>query len=57
MPDLTVKIYEKFELSSQYNPEKLMDIYKESILEEFREYSHIQYNALKTARDRVSCGE
>ena len=26
-----------------------MDIYKESILEEFREYSHIQYNALKTA--------
>lgn len=48
--NLTVKIYEKFELSSQYNPEKLMDIYKESILEEFREYSHIQYNALKTAR-------
>ena len=28
--NLTVKIYEKFELSSQYNPEKLMDIYKES---------------------------
>lgn len=52
VPDanLTVKIYEKFELSSQYNPEKLIDIYKESILEEFREYSHIQYNALKTAR-------
>ena len=25
--NLTVKIYEKFELSSQYNPEKLMDIY------------------------------
>ena len=48
--NLTVKIYEKFELSSQYNPENLMDIYKESILEEFREYSHIQYNALKTAR-------
>ena len=48
--NLTVKIYEKFELSSQYNPEKLMDIYKESILEEFREYSHIQFNALKTAR-------
>lgn len=45
-----MKIYEKFELSSQYNPEKLMDIYKESILEEFREYSHIQYNALKTAK-------
>ena len=48
--NLTVKIYEKFELSSQYNPEKLMDIYKDSILEEFREYSHIQYNALKTAK-------
>ena len=47
--NLTVKIYEKFELSSQYNPEKMMDIYKERILEEFREYRHIQYNALKKA--------
>ena len=48
--NLTVKIYEKFELSSQYNPEKLMDIYKESILRNSGEYSHIQYNALKTAK-------
>ena len=54
--NLTVKIYEKFELSSQYNPEKLMDIYKDSILEEFREYSHIQYNALKTAKIEYPSG-
>jgi len=47
--NLTVKIYERFDLSAQYNPEKLMDIYRESILAELREYSHIEYNAFKTA--------
>ena len=47
--NMTVKIYEKFELSSQYTPEKLMDIYKNCILEELREYSHVEYNMFKTA--------
>ncbi len=47
--ELTVKIYERFELSSQYTPEKLMDIYRDSILEELRDYSHIEYMAFKTA--------
>lgn len=46
---MTIKIYESFELSSQYNPEKLMDIYKESILEELKQYSRIEYNVLRTA--------
>ncbi|MCD7835395.1 MAG: PolC-type DNA polymerase III [Lachnospiraceae bacterium] len=46
---MLVKIYEKFELSNQYNPEKLMDIYRDSILTELKEYSHIEYNAFKTA--------
>ena len=47
--NLTVKIYERFELSSQYTPEKLMDIYRESILAELKDYSHIEYTAFKTA--------
>jgi DNA polymerase-3 subunit alpha (Gram-positive type) len=47
--NIFVKIYEKFELSGQYNPEKLMDIYRDSILLELKEYSHIEYNAFRTA--------
>ncbi|MCR5755814.1 MAG: PolC-type DNA polymerase III [Acetatifactor sp.] len=47
--NMSVKVFEHFELSAQYNPEKLMDIYRESILAELREYSHIEYNAFKTA--------
>ncbi|MBE5884218.1 MAG: PolC-type DNA polymerase III [Lachnospiraceae bacterium] len=47
--NMTVKIFERFELSSQYNPEKLMDIYRESILAELKEYSHIEYMAFKGA--------
>jgi len=46
---LTVKIYEKYRLSSQYNPEKLMNTYKDSILMELREYDHIEYNTFKNA--------
>ncbi|MCM1090618.1 MAG: PolC-type DNA polymerase III [Muribaculum sp.] len=46
---LTVKIYERFALSSQYNPEKFMAIYRESILLELRDYNHIEYNAFKNA--------
>ncbi len=48
--NMTIKIYERFALSSQYNPEKLIDIYRDSILAELREYSHIEYNAFKTAK-------
>ncbi len=47
--NLTVKIYERFELSSQYTPEKLMAVYRESILSELKDYSHIEYNAFRTA--------
>ena len=46
---LTVRILERFELSSQYTPENLMEVYGESILAELREYSHIEYNAFRTA--------
>ncbi len=47
--NLAVKIQERFELSSQYTPENLMDVYRDSILEELRDYSHIEYNAFKQA--------
>lgn len=50
-PNITmqVKIYERFQLSAQYNPEKLMDAYRDSILAELKEYSHVEYNAFKNA--------
>ncbi len=47
---LTIKIYERFALSQQYNPQKLMDIYYESILAELSQYSHIEYNGFKNAK-------
>ncbi len=47
--NMVVKIYERFNLSSQYTPEKLMDVYRDSILEELREFNHIDYNSFKSA--------
>ena len=44
-----VKLYEKFKLSGQYTPEKLMDVYKDSILLELRNYSPVEYNVFKGA--------
>ncbi|MBD5458731.1 MAG: PHP domain-containing protein, partial [Lachnospiraceae bacterium] len=46
---MVIRIYEKFHLSSQYTLEKLMDIYRESILLELRDYSPIEYNLFKNA--------
>ena len=46
---MSITIHERFELSSQYTPENLMRLYEESILEELKQYSHIEYNALRTA--------
>ena len=47
--NMTVKIYEKFELSAQYTPEKLMDVYKESILLELKEAEHMMYTMFRQA--------
>ncbi|MBP5197651.1 MAG: PolC-type DNA polymerase III, partial [Lachnospiraceae bacterium] len=44
-----IKIYEKFELSDQYNPQKLMKAYKDSVVAEFKNFSHILYNAYRSA--------
>lgn len=46
---MTIRIYERYSLSTQYNPEKLMNIYRDSILLELREYSPIVYNLFKNA--------
>jgi DNA polymerase-3 subunit alpha (Gram-positive type) len=46
---VTVKIYEKYNLSAQYNPEKLMTIYYDSILEELKNYSLLEYNLFRLA--------
>ena len=39
--DITIKIYEKFSLSAQYTPENLLDLYRESIELELRDYDHM----------------
>ncbi|MBO5031736.1 MAG: PolC-type DNA polymerase III [Lachnospiraceae bacterium] len=46
---ITIKIYEKFILSEQYNPEKLMDVYKDSILIELKECEHMLYTMFRQA--------
>ena len=50
---ITVKIYERFLLSSQYTLQNLLDVYGESIEEEFKEYDHILYNAFKNAKSEL----
>ena len=47
--NVTVKLYERFRLSEQYTPRKLMDLYKESILLELRDHSPIEYSIFKGA--------
>ncbi len=46
---LTVKIIEKFRLSGQYTPQKLLKIYRESLLLELKNYSIIEYNMFRKA--------
>ena len=47
--NVVVKLYERFRLSEQYTPEKLMNAYRESILLELKGYSPIEYNLFKGA--------
>ena len=46
---IIIKIYEHFVLSEQYTPEKLMDVYKESILLELKECEHMLYTMFRQA--------
>ena len=47
---MQVKVIEKYHLSEQYTPETLLDLYKDSILEELKNYSLMEYNLLRTAK-------
>ena len=46
---MTVKFYEKYHLSSQYNPQKLMEVYRDSILLELKNFSHVEYTMFRSA--------
>ena len=47
--DMVVKIFESYQLSEQYTPETLLDVYKDSILDELKQFSVLEYNLLRTA--------
>ena len=44
---LAIKIMEKYRLSGQYTPEKLMAVYRDSLLLELKNYSIIEYNIFR----------
>ena len=46
---IQVKIIEFYELSEQYTPKSLIEVYKDSILDELNAYSVLEYNLLRTA--------
>ena len=46
---IQVKIIESYELSEQYTPKSLIEVYKDSILDELNAYSVLEYNLLWTA--------
>ncbi|MDO5349360.1 MAG: PolC-type DNA polymerase III [Lachnospiraceae bacterium] len=46
---LTIKFQEKYRLSGQYTPEKLLEMYKDSIALELKHYSIIEYTMFKKA--------
>ncbi|MBR4669754.1 MAG: PolC-type DNA polymerase III [Butyrivibrio sp.] len=47
--DLNVKIYEKFSLSAQYTPKNLLELYKDSIELELKDYDHMEYSLFRSA--------
>ena len=48
--EVEVKILERYELSGQYTPEKLLELYKDSILYELKHYSILEYNLFRGAK-------
>ena len=46
---IQVKIIESYELSEQYTPKSLIEVYKDSILDELNAYSVLEYTLLRTA--------
>ena len=47
---VAVKIQERYRLSDQYTPEKLLNVYKESLLLELKNYSIIEYTMFRKAQ-------
>ena len=47
--NITIKIQEKFRLSGRYDPEKLLEAYRESILLELKACSPVEYSIFKNA--------
>ena len=47
--NVEVRIIEKFNLSAQYNPEKIYEMYRDSMLEEIYKNSSLLYGVLKRA--------
>ncbi|WP_097005996.1 PolC-type DNA polymerase III [Lacrimispora amygdalina] len=47
---ISIKIIERFRLSGQYTPQKLLKIYRESLLAELKNYSIIEYNMFRKAQ-------
>ena len=48
--EVEVKILERYELSGQYTPEKLLELYRDSILYELKHYSILEYNLFRGAK-------
>ncbi|MBO5373307.1 MAG: PolC-type DNA polymerase III [Lachnospiraceae bacterium] len=55
--DMEIHIIEKYQLSSQYDAQKLMELYKESISEELRVYSLVLYNIFRSAKMEFEDGK
>ena len=51
---MTIKILEKYHLSGQYTPKKLMDVYRDSLLLELKNYSIFEYNMFRKADCHLS---
>ena len=49
---VTVKIQERYRLSGQYTPEKVLKIYKDSLLLELKHYSIIEYSMFRKSQIR-----
>ena len=47
---MNVRIIEKYQLSEQYTARTLMDMYKDSMLEELKAYSLMEYNLLRASK-------
>ena len=47
--NVQIRIFEKYRLSGQYTPEKLLKVYRESLLHELRGYSILMYQMFRRA--------